>query len=97
LAIHPRFGAAGSNLVLIPVRSVEDPGRREVWAAPVASLASIAGSNNADQATWAVDEIVVLEEMGEPVLCIDLAYQGDDVALSRVSYQVHLPAKRFAL
>ena len=75
-------------------RTIRRHPRRFSWAAPVASLASIKGSNDADESFHAVDEVQVEEENDHLVLFIDLAEQGDGIGVARVSYQVNLMARK---
>jgi len=72
----------------------QNPQKKILWAAPVASLASIQGSNDADESFHAVDEVQVGEENDHLVLFIDIAEQGDGIGVARVSYQVNLMARR---
>ena len=71
-----------------------DSSKKILWAAPVASLASIRASDDFDVAIWAVDEVRAEEENDHLVLEIDMALQGENCILYRIAYQVNLLARR---
>ncbi len=57
-------------------------------AAPVAYLASLHGTDDAEDCTWAIDNVSTDLTKGKLIVLLDLAVQGEDDDFNRLAYHV---------